>query len=63
MRDEVVELMTSVINKMNRETGAQHNMPSDVIEEQIAIQKDQLDRVNGLLFDTLLEHGYINTNR
>ncbi len=63
MRDEVIELMTNVINKMNREVGAQHNIPTDMLEEQIVVQKPQLDYVNGLLFDTLLEYGYINTNR
>ena len=63
MRDEVIELMTNVINKMNREMAAQHNIPSDVLEEQILNQKSQLDYVNGLLFDTLLDHGYINNNR
>ena len=63
MRDEVVQLMTNAINKMNREMGAQHNIPSDVLEQQIATQKQQLDYVNGTLFDLLLEHGYINTNR
>lgn len=63
MRDEVIELMTSVINKMNREMAMQHNLPADVLEEQILNQKPQLDYVNGLLFDILLEHGYINTSR
>ena len=63
MRDEVIDLMTNVINKMNREVGAQHNIPTDMLEEQITIQKQQLDHVNGLLFDALLEYGYINTNR
>lgn len=63
MRDEVIELMTNVINKMNREMAAQHNIPSDVLEEQILNQKPQLDYVNGLLFDTLLDNGYININR
>lgn len=63
LRDEVIELMTNVINKMNRETGAQHNIPHDVLEQQIVAQKSQLDYVNGLLYDTLLEYGVINTNR
>jgi hypothetical protein len=63
IRDEVIDLMTNVINKMNREMAMQHNLPADVLEEQILNQKPQLDHVNGLLFDTLLEYGYINTNR
>lgn len=63
MRDEVIELMTNFVNKMNREMGYQHNIPSDMLEQQIAAQKDQLDYVNGMLFDILLENGYINTNR
>jgi hypothetical protein len=63
LRDEVVNVMTEVINKMNREMGAQHNVPSDVLEQQIITQKEQLNYVNGLLYDTLLEYGIINTNR
>ncbi len=63
LRDEVVELMTGVINKMNREMGAQHNIPSDMLEQQINTQKEQLDYVNGLLYDTLVEYNLINTNR
>jgi hypothetical protein len=63
LRDEVVNVMTEVINNMNREMGAQHNVPSDVLEQQIITQKEQLNYVNGLLYDTLLEYGIINTNR
>lgn len=63
LREEVVTLMTEIINKMNREMGMQHNIPSDTLEEQIRNQKTQLDYVNGLLYDTLQEYGLINTNR
>jgi hypothetical protein len=63
LRDEVVELMTNVVNKMNREVGSQHNIPADVLEQQIIAQKEQLDYVNGLLYDELIEYGVINTNR
>lgn len=63
LRDEVIELMTNVINKMNREMGLQHNIPADVLEQQIIAQKEQLDYVNGLLYDQLFEYGIINNNR
>jgi hypothetical protein len=63
LREEVVALMTEIINKMNREMGLQHNIPSDTLEEQIRNQKTQLDYVNGLLYDSLQEYGLINTNR
>jgi hypothetical protein len=63
LRDEVIELMTNVINKMNREMGAQHNIPSDILEQQIITQKPQLDYVNGLLYDQLFEYGVINNAR
>lgn len=63
LRDEVIELMTNVINKMNREMGLQHNIPADVLEQQIIAQKQQLDYVNGLLYDQLFEYGIINNNR
>jgi hypothetical protein len=63
LRDEVIELMTNVINKMNREMGAQHNIPSDILEQQIITQKPQLDYVNGLLYDQLFDYGVINNAR
>lgn len=63
IRDDVIRLMTGAINKMNREMGYQHNVPSDILEDQIRNQEAQLNYVNGMLFDLLLEHGYINTNR
>jgi hypothetical protein len=63
IRDDAIEIMTEAINKMNREMGYQHNVPSEMLEEQIQTQQTQLNYVNGMLFDLLLEQGYINTNR
>jgi hypothetical protein len=63
LRDEVVALMSETINKMNLDIGRQHNIPIDVLNQQIEQQKPQLDHVNGMLYDVLLEYGIINTNR
>lgn len=63
LRDEAVELMTSAIDKMNREMAAQANIPSDQVEQTLSQQRPQLNYVNGMLFDLLVDQGYINTNR
>ncbi len=59
LRDEVVALMSEKINKMNMDIGRQHNIPIDVLEQQIQQQKAQLDHVNGMLYDLLKEYGII----
>lgn len=63
LRDEVVTLMTNAIDKMNREMAIQQNAPSDQVEQALSQARPQLMYVNGMLYDLLLEHGLINTNR
>lgn len=63
LRDEVIEIMTNTVNEINRKIGSQHNVPVDALEQEIAKQKEQLDYVNGAIFDAILDNGYINTNR
>jgi hypothetical protein len=63
IRDEAVNLMTEAIDKMNREMAAQANIPSDQVEQTLSQQRPQLNYVNGMLFDLLVDQGYINTNR
>lgn len=63
LRDEAIKLMSDHIDNMNRQMGMQHGVPESQIEEQLSQQRPQMMYVNGLLFDLLLEHGYINTSR
>jgi hypothetical protein len=63
LRDEVVQLMTEAIDNMNRQMAIQQNAPSDQVEQALSQQRPQLMYVNGMLYDLLVEHGLINTNR
>lgn len=58
-RDEGVALMTKTVNEYNRRMAATAGVQSDQVESVIAQQQDQLNAVNGMLFDTLKENGYI----
>lgn len=59
LRQEVVDLMTTAIENMNRQMAQQQNAPSDQVEEAISQQKPQLMYVNGMLYDLLVENGVI----
>lgn len=58
-RDEVVKLMTDTIDEFNRYQAAQNNIPSDQIEEYIVQAREQLEFVNGMLYDVLKNNGVI----
>jgi len=58
-RDEGVALMTKTVNEYNRRMAATAGVQMDQVESVIAQQQDQLNAVNGMLFDTLKENGYI----
>lgn len=58
-RKEVIELMTKEIQEMNRKLMIQHNMPNEQQEQYIKQSGDELNRVNGMLFDLLVKHGVI----
>lgn len=51
--------MTEFINEMNRSAGYGSGMPIQQIEEFISSATPELSRVNGLLYDLLVEHGLI----
>jgi hypothetical protein len=58
-RDEVVEMMTNHINTMNRNVLFRLDMPEEQINETLAQMQDELNRVNGELYDMLKENGVI----
>ncbi len=58
-RDEVVELMTKTIEDMNREIAASQFVPSEQVDSILEQTRPELMRVNGLLYDTLVDNGII----
>ncbi len=58
-KEQVVQLMTEFINEMNRSAGYQGGMPIQQLEEFISSSTPELSRVNGLLYDLLVEYGII----
>ena len=58
-RDEVVKLMTDTIDNFNRYQGQMNNIQEDQIEEYIKQGREQMEFVNGMLYDLLIENGII----
>ena len=58
-KDEVIDLMTDVVVKLNREIAAQQNIEKDTIEDFINMSIPQFKYVNGLLYDLLETNGII----
>lgn len=58
-RDDVINLMTDVVVKLNREIAAQQNVEKDTIEDFINMSIPQFKYVNGLLYDLLETNGII----
>jgi hypothetical protein len=58
-KDEAVQLMCETVNDFNRYTAKMQGMPEAQIEEFIVQSKEQMEYVNGLIYDALLEHGVI----
>lgn len=59
-KDQVIRLMTDFINEMNRTAGYSTGMPIQQVEDFISSSTPELMRVNGLLYDLLVEHSVIN---
>ena len=59
-KETAVQIMTAMINDMNRQLGKQNGgMDDEQLEKYINDQQMQLNYVNGLLFDTLKNAGFI----
>jgi adenine-specific DNA methylase len=58
-RKEVIDLMTKEIQDMNVRQMQSLNMPSIEVHNYIEQSKDELDWVNGMLFDLLVKHGVV----
>lgn len=55
--------MSKVVLDMNRAMGEQQGVPQQQIDLTLDSMKEELDKVNGLIFDTLYEHGVINLHQ
>lgn len=58
-RDEVIKLMTDTIDNFNRYQGQMNNINEAEIEEYIKQGREQMEFVNGMLYDLLKENGVI----
>lgn len=60
-KDEVIALMTNAVNDMNRKRAIEMGIPSQGLEDSIQAMQDELNNVNGMLYDTLVDNGVIRT--
>lgn len=58
-RDEAIKLMSDTIDEFNRYQAAQNNVPADQVEEYIKTGRQQMEFVNGMLYDVLKQNGVI----
>ena len=58
-KDEVVALMTNYINKMNRTRAEEMLVPNEQIEEMEMQSTPEFNRVNGEIYDLLVDNGVI----
>lgn len=58
-REEVIKLMSDTIDNYNRFNALSNNIPTDQMEDFIRQGRDQMEFVNGMLYDTLKEYGII----
>lgn len=59
-RDEVVKMMSDLIDNFNRHGAMQSGMPAEQVEQFISQGRTNLEYVNGMLYDMLKENGIIN---
>ena len=59
-RDEVIKLMTDSIDNFNRLQGQMNNINEAEIEEYIKQGRQQMEFVNGMLYDLLVDNGVIS---
>jgi len=59
-RQEAVKLMCDTVDEYNREQARHNNMDLAAIEDYIAASREQMEFVNGMLYDTLKSNGVIH---
>lgn len=58
-REEVINLMSSTVEDINREIGKAQQLPEEEVEKLIAGLREQMLFVNTLVYDKLVETGVI----
>lgn len=58
-KDEVVKMMTDLIDNMNRDLLRSMGAAGETAEQSLNEMRPELTRVNGLLYDMLKENGII----
>jgi hypothetical protein len=58
-KDEVVELMTDAVVKLNKNIAVEQNITSEQMDEFIKLSMPQFKYVNGMLYDILDTNGII----
>ena len=59
-KEEVVMLMSNTVDEFNRQSAMHNSYPVDQIEEFISQGRQQMEYVNGILYDVLKENGVIS---
>ena len=59
-RDEAISLMNETVNNYNRGMISMGMISAEQVESFIKENKPSLEYMNGLLYDTVKEHGVIN---
>jgi hypothetical protein len=60
-RQEVIDLMTSAINDMNRKRGVEAGVREDELDQAIGAMSPELNNVNAMLYDLLVDNGVIRS--
>lgn len=58
-KEEIVKLMCDTVDEYNRQSAAHNNYPIDQMEEFILAGREQMEHVNGIIYDVLKHNGII----
>lgn len=58
-KEEIVKLMCDTVDEYNRQSAVHNNYPVDQMEEFILAGREQMEHVNGIIYDVLKNSGII----
>jgi hypothetical protein len=56
---EVIRIMTDAVESESLRSAKEHNVPDDVAIATIEAIRDNTDRLHGVIYDALKEHGVL----
>ena len=59
-KEEIVKLMCDTVDEYNRQSAVHNNYPVDQMEEFILAGREQMEHVNGIIYDVLKNSGIIS---